>query len=114
MFLLLSNLAANSTSDMMVNADTGEVPERFISGPAIIQYALEASAVGCTFEIFVGGIRYVDTSTVDAGGTTGVAPNLNEKASSFEAPYGGTLQVLVSETAGTATTDLMLSIDIVQ
>lgn len=113
MFLLMSNIAADGTADMLVNSDTGEVPERFISGPAIINYALEADAVGCEYQIVVGGVRYVDRSTVDAGGTLGVAPALDAKATSFEC-NGGTLQVLVSEIAGTATTDLMLTIEINQ
>jgi len=113
MFLLNSNIPANTLEDMMIDSDTGEVPERYITGPAVITYALEADAVGVTYQIIVGGKRYVDRSTVDAGGTLGVAPNLDSKATSFECD-GGTLQVLVAEEAGTATTDLMLTIEINQ
>jgi len=111
MFLLLTDVTANGTEDMLVNADTGEVPERYLGTAAQITYALEATAVGCTYQIVVGGRRYVDTSTLDAGGTVGVAPNLDSKATSFFCEPG-TIQVLVSETAGTATTDLMLTIEI--
>lgn len=113
MFLLNSNIPADTTEDMMEDSDTGAVPERYIAGPARITYALEADAVGVEYQIVVGGVRYVDRSTVDAGGTLGVAPALDAKATSFDC-NGGTLQVIVSEIAGTATTDLMLTIEIQQ
>jgi len=113
MFLLNSNIPANTSEDMMVDSDTGEVPQRYINGPARITYALEADAVGIEYEIIVGGVVYVERSTCDAGGTLGVAPNLDAKATGFDC-NGGTLQVKVFEIAGTATTDLMLTLEIDQ
>ncbi len=113
MFILSSNIAANASNvDIMVTNDVGQIPERYLAGPSRVTYALEADAVGTTYRIVVGGVTYVDTSPGDAGGTLGVAPNLDAKAMTFDTREGGALQILVSEIAGTATTDIMVSLDI--
>ncbi len=110
-FLLLSNIAANATQDMMVNADTGESEARFITRPSVITMAIDASAVGVELEVFVGSLQVVPRSTLDAGGTTGVFPNLDQKAFRFRAP-SGVLRVIVREIAGTATTDIQMALSV--
>lgn len=111
-FLLLSNLGANATQDMMVNADTGEADARFIQFPSEVTVAIEASAVGVQLNITSGGRTIVERSTLGAGGTTGVFPNINEQAFQFLAAAGDKLRMTVTETAGVATTDVMATVDV--
>lgn len=111
-YLMQSNLAANSTNDLMTDADTGEAQSRFIGRPSKVTMAIVASAVGVELEIFSGPRVIVPRSTLEAGGTTGVYPNLNEKAFSFPAASGEKLRVILREVAGTATTDVMAAIDV--
>lgn len=111
-FLMQTDLAANSFNDLMVDADTGESQLRFITRPSRVTMAIVASAVGVTLEISSGGRTVVPRSTLEAGGTTGTFPNLSDKAFSFMAAAGEKLRVAVSEIAGTATTDVMATIDV--
>lgn len=111
-FLMQTDLAANSFNDLMTDADTGESQLRFITRPSRVTMAIVASAVGITLEIQSGGRTVVPRSTLEAGGTTGVFPNLSDKAFSFMAAAGEKLRVAISEIAGTATTDVMATIDV--
>lgn len=111
-FLLQSNLAANSFNDLMTDADTGESQLRFITRPSRVTVAIDATAVGIVMEIQSGGRTVVPRSTLDAGGTTGVFPNIREKAFSFMAAAGEKLRIGLTETAGTATTDVNCTIDV--
>lgn len=111
-FLLLTNLGANAVADLMRDADTGEADARFITRPSIVTLAIEANAVGVELSIFAGDRTIVQRSSLDAGGTTGVAPNINEKAFQFPAAAGEKLRVMVRETAGVATTDIMASVSV--
>lgn len=111
-FLQVSNVAANGVVDIFRDADTGEADARFIGRPSQVTIAIEASAVGMELELKSGGRTIVDRSTLDAGGTTGVFPNINEKAFTFMAAAGDKLIGRVRETAGTATTDVMASVSV--
>jgi len=111
-FLLLSNLAANATVDLMTGADTGEADARFIQFASQVTVAIEASAVGIQLNITSGGRTIVERSTLGAGGTTGVFPNVNEQAFQFLAAAGDKLRMPVTEIAGVATTDVMATVDI--
>jgi len=112
-FLLESNLAANSTNDLMVDADTGESDLRFIGRPSRVTLAIDASAVGVELEISLSGRVVVPRSTLAAGGTTGVFPNVDQIGFGFFAAAGDILKVTLREVAGTATTDVMGSLSIV-
>lgn len=111
-YLMLSNIPANAVRDMMVNADTGESDSRFVGRPSQVTFAIVASAVGIELEVRSGDRTVVPRSTLEAGGTTGVYPNIDQKAVSFFAAAGEKLRFTVRETAAAATTDIMLSIDI--
>lgn len=111
-YLQLTNIPANGVRDMMVNADTGESDSRFIGRPSVVTYAIVANAVGCELEVFSGARQVVNRSTLEAGGTTGVFPNLNEKAVTFRAAAGEKLRFRIRETTGVATTDIMLAISV--
>lgn len=111
-FLLLSNLTANSTVDLMTGADTGEADARFIQFASQVTVAIEASAVGIQLNITSGGRTIVERSTLGAGGTTGVFPNINEQAFQFLAAAGDKLRMPVTEIAGVMTTDVMATVDI--
>lgn len=111
-FLMQQNLAANSFNDLMTDADTGESQLRFINRPSRITLAIVASAVGVVFEVQAGARTVVPRSTLEAGGTTGVFPNLSEKAFQFLAAAGEKLRIALTETAGVATTDVMATLDV--
>jgi len=111
-FLMQSNLAANSFNDLMTDADTGESQLRFITRPSRITVAIVASAVGVVLDIQAGGRTVVPRSTLEAGGTTGVFPNIQQKAFSFLAAGGEKLRIALTEIAGTATTDVMATVDV--
>ena len=111
-YLMQSNLAANSTNDLMTDADTGEAQSRFVQRPARVTVAIEANAVGVELEIYSGARTVVPRSTLDAGGTTGVFPNINEKSFQFFAAAGEKLRFVLRETAGAATTDVMAAVSV--
>lgn len=111
-FVQITNLPANAVRDMMRDADTGEADSRFIQRPSQVTIAIQSSAVGVELEIKSGGRTEVERSTLDAGGTTGVFPNINEKAFQFFAAAGDKLILRVRETTGVATTDIMASVDV--
>lgn len=111
-YLMLSNIPANAVRDLMVNADTGESDSRFIGRPSQVTFAIVASAVGIELEVRSGERTVVPRSTLEAGGTTGVYPNIDQKAVQFFAAAGEKLLFRVRETAAVATTDIMLSLDV--
>ncbi len=111
-YLMQSNLAANSTNDLMTDADTGEAQTRFVTRASRVTMAIEASAVGIEVEVYAGIRNVVPRSTLDSGGTTGVFPNVNEKAFSFLAAAGEKLRLVLREIAGVATVDVMAVVDV--
>jgi len=111
-YLMLSNIPALVVRDMMVNADTGEADSRFVGRPSQITYAIVANAVGIELEVRSGERTVVPRSTLEAGGTTGVYPNIQDKAVSFFAAAGEKLKFQIRETANVATTDIMLAVDV--
>ena len=111
-YLMQSNLAANSTNDLMTDADTGEAQSRFVTRPSRVQVAIEASAVGVELEIYSGARTVVARSSLDAGGTTGVFPNINEKSFTFFAAAGEKLRFVLREIAAAATTDVMAAVSV--
>lgn len=111
-YLMLENLVANSFNDLMTDADTGESQLRFVTRPSRVTIAIEADAVGIVMEIQSGGRTVVPRSTLDAGGTVGVFPNIREKAFTFPAAAGEKLRIALTEEAGTATTDVMAMVDV--
>ncbi|MEE8504493.1 MAG: hypothetical protein V3T26_08615 [candidate division NC10 bacterium] len=110
-YLEIDNLAANAVADLMVDALTGEAQTRFVNRPSKITVALVANAVGVELQIFAGARTIVPRSTLEAGGTTGVFPNINQKAFSFLAAQGEVLRLIIREIAGVATTDIMAVVD---
>ena len=111
-FLEIDNLAANAVQDMMVNALTGEAQNRFVGRPSKVTVAIVADAVGIELQIFAGARTIVPRSTLEAGGTLGVFPNLDQKAFAFLAAQGEILRLIIRETAGVATTDIMATVDV--
>lgn len=111
-YLMLSNIPANAVRDMMLNADTGESDSRFVTVPSRVTYAIVANAVGVELEVRSGERTVVPRSTLEAGGTTGVFPNIQDKAVQFDAAGGEKLKFQVRETAGVATTDIMLAVSV--
>lgn len=111
-YLMLSNIPANAVRDLMKDADTGESDLRTVWQPSRVTFACVASAVGIELEVFSGERQVVNRSTLEAGGTTGVYPNLDQKALSFLAAGGEQLKFRVRETAAAATTDIMLVINV--
>lgn len=111
-FLQVSNIAANAVVDLFRDADTGESDARFIGRASQVTVAIQANAVGIELELKAGGRTVVDRSTLDGGGTTGVFPNINEKAFTFFAAAGDKLVGRLRETAGVATTDVMAAVSV--
>jgi len=112
-YLYMQNIGASSVNDLMTDADTGEAQTRFVGRPSKITFAIEASAVGCELEIYSGSRTIVARSTLDAGGTDGVFPNLNEKTIQWFAAAGEKQRIIVRETAAAGNQDLMgvISVD---
>lgn len=111
-YLMQSNLAANSINDLMTDADTGASNARFIKRPSRVTMAIQANAAGIELQVLAGEREVVGRSTLDLGGTTGEYPNINEKGFSFYAATGEILSVVLRETAGVATTDVMMAFDV--
>lgn len=110
--LMVSNIPANAVRDLFRDADTGESDLRFVGEPSILTLALVASAVGIELSLFAGERTLIQRSTLEAGGTTGVFPNMDQKALSFPVAAGEKLRALLRETAGVATTDVMGSVSL--
>lgn len=111
-FLEIDNIPANAVRDLMVDALTGEAQVRFIQRPSKVTAAIVADAVGVELQIFAGARTIVPRSTLEAGGTVGVFPNLDQKAFAFLAADGEILRFILREIAGVATTDVMLTVDV--
>jgi len=111
-YLMLQNLAANGTADLMVNADTGESDARFIGMNSIVSLAINADAVGIELQVSLSGRVVVPRSTLPAGGTLGVFPNVADFAFEFAAAAGEILKVELREIAAVATTDIMGTITV--
>lgn len=109
--ILLSNLAANAIADMMTDGDAGESDSRFIARNGMLTYAIVASATGIQVQVRSQFRTIAPRQVVEAGGTTGVFPDMQQKAVSVPVFQGEILRMEVRETAGVATTDVMLSID---
>jgi len=112
LFQQITNLGANAVGDLMEDSITGAAPARFINRPSRVTVAIVANATQVELTIISGTRTIVPRSTLNAGGTTGVFPNVNEIGFSFFAAAGEQLQILVRETGGVATTDIMASVDI--
>jgi hypothetical protein len=111
-YLMLTNIPANAVRDLMVSGDSGEADSRFVGRPSQVTFACHATAVGIELEVRSGERTVVSRSTLEAGATTGVFPNLDQKAVQFYAAAGEKLRFQVRETAAAATTDVMLSVDV--
>ncbi len=111
-FLTLTALAANAVADMMRDSNEGAPQLRFIRRPSKVTYAMDANAIGVEVEVFSGSRVVQERSNIDGGGTQGVVPNLQQKAQSFLAAAGEELSFRVRETAGVATSDLQLFVDV--
>ena len=111
-FLEIDNIPANAVRDLMVDALTGEAQSRFVERPSKITTALLADAVGVELQIFSGSRTIVPRSTLDAAGTLGQFPNLDQKAFSFLAAGGEILRFILREISGVATTDVMCTVDV--
>ena len=111
-FLEIDNIAANAVVDLMVDALTGEAQSRFIERPSRITVAILADAVGVELQIFSGSRTIVPRSTLDAAGTVGQFPNLDQKAFSYLAATGEIQRFILREIAGVATTDVMGTVDV--
>lgn len=110
--LYVPNVAANATVDMMLDAATGASNVRFVKRPSRCVLAIDADAVGMEYRVMAGSRTVIDRSTLDAGGTDAVFPNLNEKAVTFFAAGGEIISIEVREIAGTATTDVMATLSV--
>jgi len=111
-FLEIDNIAANTVVDLMINALTGESDARFIEEPSQVTLAILADAVGIEMTITSGKRVIVARSTLDASGTIGQFPNINEKAFSWQAAAGEITRIQLREIAAVATTDVMGSISV--
>lgn len=110
--LMVSNIPANAVRDIFLQADTGESQLRFVPtdfGTYLLTIAIVASAVGIELTLLAGERTLLKRSTLEAGGTTGVFPNMDQKAMTFEVYAGEILSTVLRETAGAATTDVMMS-----
>lgn len=110
-YLMVSNIPANATRDLFRDADSGESDSRFVNRPSQVTIAIVASAVGIVWQLFSGDRVITQRSTLEAGGTTGVFPNMTEKAFQFVAMPGEKLRLMLTETAAVATTDVMAAVN---
>lgn len=110
--LKITNQAALSVKDFMVDADQGPCNLRFINRPSVVTWALIADAITDEYEIFSGERLVQSRSLVPGGGTDGVFPNITDRGSQFAAYPGEILAFRVRETGNVATTDAMLSISV--
>ena len=107
--LIITNIVG--VKDFMLDADQGPQNVRFIGGGgAAVTFAMDATAVGLELEVFSSKRTVVERSAVDAGGTIGVPPKMNEQAVSFAAFPGEILQFRVRDTVGAGTIDANLNL----
>ncbi len=107
--LILTNIVG--VKDFMLDADQGPQNMRFIGqAGAVITFAMDANAVGLELEVFSSRRTVVERSAVDAGGTVGTPPKMNEQAVSFAAFPSEILQFRVRDTVGAGTIDANLNI----
>lgn len=113
-FLIQENIPANATRDILEDNTTPGQPSRlrFVRRPSRVTFAIVATATGTVFNVLSGDREVVAQSAVEAGGTLGVFPNMNEKGQVFFAAAGEQLQFIVRETSGVATTDVMLALSV--
>lgn len=111
-FLEVDNIPANAVRDLMIDAVTGEADSRFIEEASEVTLAILANAVGIELSITSGKRVIVARSTLDASGTTGQFPNINEKAFSWLAAAGEKTRIQLRELTGVATTDVMGAISV--
>lgn len=109
--ILLTNIPALATRDMLTDGDQGESDRRFIYQDGVMTYAIQASAVGMVYSIRSQHRTIVPRCAVEAGATTGVFPNMTEKGVQVVVFAGEKIVFEVRETSNVATTDLMLSIE---
>lgn len=110
--ILLTNLAALATADMLVDGDQGESDARWIQRDGMMTYAIHASAVGIVLSIRSQNRTIAPRQAVEAGATTGVFPNMTEKGVQVAVFAGEKIVFEVRETSNVATTDIMLSVDV--
>ena len=110
--LYYADLAAYGTIDMLLDAVTGASNARFVKFPSRCVLAIEADAVGLEYRVTVGGRTVIDRSTLGAGATDGVFPDLDAKAVTFNAAGGDIIAIEVRETANVATTDIMATLSV--
>lgn len=109
-YLMVQNIPANGTRDLFRDADSGESDLRFITQNGTVTMAIVSSAVGIELSIQSQDRNITQRSTLEAGGTTGVFPNMDQKAFTFEVYAGEKLRCNLRETAGVATTDVMAAV----
>jgi len=106
-YLMVSNIPALGTRDMFKDADTGESDMRFITEDGMLTIAIVASAVGIVWSLQSQYRNITQSSTLEAGGTTGSFPNNREKGFAFPVYAGEKLRLSLRDTANVATTDVM-------
>ena len=110
--LYVLNLAANAVADMLLDSETGASNMRFVKRPSKCILAIEADAVGIEWRVTAGSRVVVERSTLDASGTDGQFPNLDQKAITFFAAAGEILSIELREIAASATTDIMATLSV--
>jgi len=112
-WLTLTNLPANAIRDLMLDSDQGATNMRFIGEHSTVTFAINATAaLGVEYEVYSGGRRVIERSTVEGGAVAGTFPNLDQKGQSFAAAGGDILEFKVRETLGVATTDINFVISV--
>lgn len=111
-YLMVSNIPSLGTRDLFRDADTGESDLRFITEDGVLTIAIVASAVGVVWALQSQYRNITQNSTLESGGTTGVFPNMSDKAFQFEVFAGEKLRLTLRDTAGVATTDVMAAISL--
>jgi len=109
--IMLTNLGANARADLMVDGDYGESDRRIIQQNGFMTYAIVADAIGISLMIRSQARIISPLHVVEAGGTAGVFPDMQQKAIQVPVFAGEKIVFEVRETAGVATTDIMLTIE---
>jgi hypothetical protein len=110
--LQLTNMPANATRDMMLDADQGATELRKIVRPSKIVMAIVATVATIELEVKAGLRSVVPRSQLETGGTASVFPNLDQKAFTVFAGSFEDIQVLVRDIGGAGTGEIMLTIDV--
>ncbi len=110
--LQISTIPANAVKDMFRDADTGEADARFIMRPSMISLAIWGTGK-FEWSLFSQDRTIVQRSTGDVSApAAGNFPKLNERAFTFPAAALDKLRLTVRETAGVATTNIMVTVDV--